>query len=128
MSGGNRSRPRRSTAKGVVLATVLLTSVLLAAACGTARRSEPLTGVHRIEDPVLVRGEQLFSLQCSSCHPAGEAGLGPSINDKPLPTWLIRFQVRNGLGVMPAFSREQISPEELDALILYLKELRRQRP
>jgi mono/diheme cytochrome c family protein len=111
------------------LAAGLLLGVLaLATACGTARRSEPLTGAHRFDDVVIIRGEQVFALHCSQCHPGGEAGLGPSINDKPLPTWLIRFQVRNGLGVMPAFSNEQISPEDLDALILYLKELRRQSP
>ncbi|CAN5827949.1 hypothetical protein BH23GEM6_BH23GEM6_22040 [soil metagenome] len=108
---------------------VLALSILLtAAACGTARRSEPLTGEHHLASAQLVRGEIVYSLQCAQCHPGGEAGLGPSINDKPLPTWLIRFQVRNGLGVMPAFSREQISPEDLDALILYLKVLRRQDP
>lgn len=37
------------------------------------------------------------------------------INNKPLPGFLIKFQVRNGLGAMPAFSKEHVSPEELDA-------------
>jgi mono/diheme cytochrome c family protein len=123
MSGARWPRPRRTIA-----AALLLACSVQIAACGTARRGEPLTGAHRIEDPVLVRGEQVFAVQCSQCHPGGEAGLGPSINDKPLPTWLIRFQVRNGLGVMPGFSREQISPEDLDALLLYIVMLRRQRP
>ena len=116
------SRQRRSGA-GLLLAFAVQT-----AACGTARRSEPLTGEHRMQDPVLLRGEQVFSMECSQCHPGGEAGLGPAINDKPLPTWLIRFQVRNGLGVMPSFSPERISGDDLDAVVLYLKELRRQRP
>jgi len=109
----------------VVLALLIL---LTAAACGTARRSEPLTGEHRLTSAQLIRGEAVYAMQCGQCHPGGEAGLGPSINDKPLPTWLIRFQVRNGLGVMPAFTPEQISPEDLDALLVYLKELRRQNP
>jgi mono/diheme cytochrome c family protein len=108
---------------------VLALSILVTAtACGTARRSEPLTGEHQLASAQLVRGEVVYAVQCAQCHPGGEAGLGPSINDKPLPTWLIRFQVRNGLGVMPAFSPEQISPEDLDALIVYLKELRRKDP
>jgi mono/diheme cytochrome c family protein len=102
--------------------------LLITSACGTARRSEPLAGEHQLQSAQLLRGEAVYAFQCAQCHPGGEAGLGPSINDKPLPTWLIRFQVRNGLGVMPAFSRDQISPEDLDALILYLKELRRQNP
>lgn len=62
---------------------------------------------------------------CNGCHPNGEPGLGPGLNDKPLPGFMIRFQVRNGLGVMPAFPDEVISGEELDDLIEYLVELRR---
>jgi mono/diheme cytochrome c family protein len=116
---------RAGTRAAALLLLVFLTG---AAACGTARRGEPLTGPHRLADPVLLRGERTFAVHCSQCHPGGEAGLGPAVNNKPLPTWLIRFQVRNGLGVMPAFSRERISPRELDELILYMKELRRQRP
>jgi mono/diheme cytochrome c family protein len=51
--------------------------------------------------------------------------LGPAINDKPLPGFLVRLQVRSGLGAMPAFSEQDISPEELHDLVLYLKALRR---
>jgi mono/diheme cytochrome c family protein len=61
---------------------------------------------------------------CHQCHPGGEAGLGPAINDKPLPGFLIRLQVRNGLGAMPAFSAQEISPDDLDDLIAHLKALR----
>ena len=54
----------------------------------------------------------------------GEAGLGPAINDKPLPEFLIKTQVRVGLGAMPSFHRRQINEDELDDLIRYLKALR----
>jgi cytochrome c5 len=110
----------------VRLLGMLLLGVLLLSACGSARRSEPLTGSHAFEDPVVLRGEQVFAFQCSQCHPGGEAGLGPAINNKPLPGWLIRLQVRNGLGVMPRFSSEQIGSDDLDALVRYLQTLRRQ--
>jgi mono/diheme cytochrome c family protein len=120
------TRRWRSYASGHASGTVLLLGVLLLTACGSARRSEPLTGSHAFEDPVVVRGEQVFAFQCSQCHPGGEAGLGPAINNKPLPGWLIRFQVRNGLGVMPRFSSEQIGSDDLDALVRYLQTLRRQ--
>lgn len=112
---------------GLELRTLLtLLAVALLVACGPSRRSEPLAGPLALEDPVLVQGEQTFARYCASCHPRGEAGLGPALNDKPLPEWMIRVQVRNGLGVMPRFSREQISDPELDAVVKYLKELRRQ--
>jgi mono/diheme cytochrome c family protein len=50
--------------------------------------------------------------------------MGPSINDKPLPKFLMRFQIRHGLGVMPAFSDKQISDSELNDIVNYLTALR----
>jgi mono/diheme cytochrome c family protein len=107
-------------------AALLLLVLALAVACGPSRRSEPLVGPHRLDDPVLVRGEQLFASHCHQCHPRGEAGLGPSLNDKPLPTWLIRYQVRHGIGAMPGFSAERIAPDEMEPLLRYIVALRRQ--
>ncbi len=63
--------------------------------------------------------------QCSQCHPGGEAGLGPAINNKPLPGFLINLQVRQGFGAMPAFSKGRVTDDELADVIAYLKALRR---
>jgi len=41
------------------------------------------------------------------------------------PAFLMRLQVRAGLGLMLGFSREEISEEEMDALIAYLLTTRR---
>ena len=98
-------------------------SVLILGAC-SARRGEPLYGPLNISDPAIAHGQQVFMRECHQCHPGGEAGLGPAINNKPLPGFLIRFQVRNGLGAMPAFSDDEISSTELDELLEYLKALR----
>lgn len=98
--------------------------LLLVSGCASARRSEPLVGPLRLEAASLVEGRQVFFNHCHQCHPGGESGLGPALNNKPLPGFLIGFQVRQGLGVMPAFSEEEISDEELDELIAYLKALR----
>jgi mono/diheme cytochrome c family protein len=73
-------------------------------------------------------GERVFMRFCNGCHPAGLGGLGPGIVNKPLPRWAMRFQVRHGLGAMPAFPEEVIPSEDLDALIAYLRALRRDRP
>lgn len=70
------------------------------------------------------RGRATFMKFCQPCHPGGEAGLGPSLNDKALPTFLKRFQVRQGIGSMPSFSEEEIPDEELDDIMAYLKALR----
>ena len=98
--------------------------LILLAGC-SARRSEPVAGPFRPESPMVAQGEVAFDQHCSRCHPGGERGLAPAINNKPLPGFLIKLQVRHGVGAMPAFSEKELSPEHLDALVKYLKELRR---
>jgi len=100
-------------------------AMLTLAACSTARRSEPIIGR---EDPLgeqFAEGRILFMQHCHACHPGGEAGLGPAINNKPLPAGLIEFQVRHGLGVMPAFDAEHLDERELNAVSAYLVALRK---
>lgn len=105
--------------------TFLIAGLLLAAACGTSRRGAPLTGEHDPPTPEVALGQRVFDASCAQCHPGGTQGLGLALNDKPLPGWLIKFQVRNGVGAMPSFSHEEISGQELDALVEYLVWLRR---
>jgi mono/diheme cytochrome c family protein len=108
---------------GTALGSLMVSGLLLTTGC-SARRGEPIVGPLAISEPAIARGQQVFMRECHQCHPGGEAGLGPAINNKPLPGFLIKFQVRNGLGAMPAFSQNEISPEELDHLVDYLKALR----
>jgi mono/diheme cytochrome c family protein len=98
---------------------------LLIPACGSARRSEPIKGSVAINDPVVARGRIAFMAKCNHCHPGGEAGLGPALNDKPLPEFLIKTQIRAGLGAMPAFPPQEISDADVDAIIAYMKAIRR---
>jgi mono/diheme cytochrome c family protein len=101
---------------------IISLGLLIFMSCGSVRKSEPFIGALDTHDEVLLKGEASFSKHCSRCHPAGEAGLGPALNDKKLvPTFLIKFQIRNGLGAMPSFSRETIPSDELDALVKYIK-------
>ena len=51
-------------------------------------------------------------------------GLAPALNNKPLPGWLIRLHVRNGLGAMPAFGSEDLNDGELTDLVEYVLALR----
>jgi mono/diheme cytochrome c family protein len=92
----------------------------LAVACGSARRGEPLAGAMDLSDPSVARGQVVFARWCHACHPGGEAGLGPSLNDKPLPVFLMRLQVRQGLGAMPGFPEELLSDGKLDDLMAYV--------
>lgn len=94
----------------------------IATACGPVRRGEPFASMQLNEEER--RGQEHFMHHCHECHPGGAAGLGPALNNKPLPRWLMRLQVRHGLGAMPSFSSEEISDEDLDRILDYLKALR----
>ena len=93
--------------------------------CGSARRSEPIKGSVAINDPRVAHGRDVWMMRCNRCHPGGEAGLGPATNDKPLPEFLIATQIRTGLGAMPAFSEQELSDDDVAAVIAYMKTIRR---
>jgi mono/diheme cytochrome c family protein len=105
-------------------AAVLLVDATLVLGCGQQRRGEPITEPLDPNDPRIVLGHRVFSQHCHQCHPGGAAGLGPAINDKPLPVTAIKIQARQGHFLMPKFSEQEISDEELDAVARYLKALR----
>ena len=107
---------------------VLLLLIAATAACSTPRRSETLGNAPVLKTAAEERGQKVFMQNCNSCHVGGTGALGPSINDKPLPVFAMRFQVRHGLGVMPAFPEEKTSDAELDDLMTYLLALRRAGP
>ena len=106
---------------------LLLCFVLVQFGCGSARRGEPIAGPLDIGSPQVARGQEVFMAHCHQCHPGGEAGVGPALNNKPAPAFLMKYQVRHGLGAMPRFSTEHIDDAELDALIAYLLTLRHHR-
>jgi len=80
-----------------------------------------------MDDPQVQQGRLVFASHCYSCHPGGAGGLGPALNNKPLPRFLVKTQVRRGLGVMPKFDKHAIPPEDLDALTKYVVALRQHR-
>jgi mono/diheme cytochrome c family protein len=106
----------------------VLFAVTLFTACGPQRRDEPVTEPLTYSDERVLLGHRVFSQHCHQCHPGGAAGLAPAINDKPLPVTLIRAQIRQGHGTMPKFSEQEISDEEVDGIVRYLKALRGLQP
>ena len=103
----------------------LIALVTLGFGCGTARRGEPISGPLTSLDSSAQRGRLVFHEHCHQCHPGGEGGLAPALNDKPAPVWLMKTQVRTGLGTMPSFDDEAISSRELDDLMAYVIALRK---
>ena len=69
---------------GLGIVPLALLAAVLLMGCGSSRRGEPFVGPLALES-----------------HPGGEAGVGPAFTNKPLPMFLVRAQVRYGLGAMP---------------------------
>ena len=89
-------------------------------------KSEPLTQkLFNPEDARVINGEKVYMAYCQKCHPAGESGLAPAINSNPAPQLIKRFQVRHGLGVIPPFSKNEISKNDLHDISKYLKAWKR---
>jgi mono/diheme cytochrome c family protein len=109
---------------------VCLVVAFLAAAvsgCRSPRRGEAAGAPLHVSSPAIEHGRATFQQHCYRCHPGGEGGLGPSLNEKPLPVFLMKTQVRHGLGSMPGFNKDEISPHEMDDLMAYMLALRRAR-
>jgi mono/diheme cytochrome c family protein len=107
----------------IAIAAALIVAVVELASC-SARRGEPFRGPFETSDPRVERGRVHFARHCSKCHPGGEGGLAPAINDKPLPGFLMKLQSRVGFGAMPSIPEHELSSEDLDAVIRYLKFMR----
>jgi mono/diheme cytochrome c family protein len=102
----------------------LLIALLASAGCHSTRRGEPITGPMNLNAKEQ-RGRVVFQMRCDQCHPNGESGLGPALNNKPAPVFLMKTQVRLGLGAMPRFDKHTIPPDELDDLMAYVMALRK---
>src|SRR4051794_18429771 len=96
--------------------------------CGTARRLDAPIALASASDPLLAHGREVFMRNCNQCHPRGEAGLGPALNNKYVPAFMIRTQVRLGLGAMPAFPTSVLSEQDLAALVRYIQFVQYQVP
>jgi mono/diheme cytochrome c family protein len=108
-----------------ILCVVLIASLCVPQVSCSSRKSEPITGKnYKAENAEVKNGETLYMQHCQKCHPGGEAGLGPALNSNPAPQFVKRFQMRHGLGVMPSFTKEEISKSGLRDISKYLTSLK----
>lgn len=105
--------------------TAVVLVLAAVAACGPARRGVPFGPPLQLTEQER-QGEQLFMAQCHHCHPGGAAGLGPAINNKPLPGAAMHLQIRKGVGTMPAFPETMLSNAQVDAIVAYLNKLQQE--
>jgi mono/diheme cytochrome c family protein len=101
-----------------------MTATAIPLGCGSTRREEPLVVPVELKTPELRIGQQVFMRHCYQCHPGGRAGVGPALKNTPAPAPLIKTQVREGLGEMPAFKNDVLRDTEVDAVAGYVIALR----
>lgn len=74
-----------------------------------------------------LNGEQIFYRSCNTCHPSGRLGMGPSLKNlaKNFPEdAALKSFLRKGKGMMPAQRPDILNDQELDNLVVYLRELK----
>ncbi|MCL5107491.1 MAG: cytochrome c [Chloroflexi bacterium] len=67
-------------------------------------------------------GAALFAVYCNSCHPNGQAGIGPKLLGVPADQ--VAQKVRSGGGGMPAFHTAELSDDQLADVVAYTQTLR----
>jgi mono/diheme cytochrome c family protein len=103
-----------------LLASALLLLSNAAVGCVAERQSPPLAAAATALNGEQLIGQRVYMRACNGCHPQGAGGLGPALNDKPVPAAAIKLQVRQGIGAMPSFSEQEISSQELAALVAFM--------
>ena len=122
----NHKRTAIARAFKKVLIFPILLLVLQVNSCSAPKQLLYVEPVEALPED-LQRGKVLFEEYCATCHPNGMTGVGLAIVNKPLPEFLIKFQIRNGVGVMPAFGEDELTDEEVDQIAEYLVYLRKGR-
>jgi mono/diheme cytochrome c family protein len=107
----------------LALVATLAASGAALVACGAAHRGGPEGPPLHVDSARDARGKQLFQRFCFQCHPNGGAGLGPALNNKPLPEVAVRTQIHKGVGAMPSFDHI-LRDDEVAAIAAYVHALR----
>ena len=110
-----------------LIVLLILCSGIYFVSCSSRRIKKDMT-LNKETDEKIYEGKLVFKSQCQKCHPNGEAGVGPALNNIKLPAFLIKFRVRSRAMLlwavrMPSFNKHEISKKELSSLVAYLKHM-----
>jgi mono/diheme cytochrome c family protein len=105
---------------GVLCSALLASTGLAACDSGGSSPGGPGGGT-----PIPRTGEMIFARYCNTCHPEGGRGVGPSLITQDYSEPEMRSVVRHGRKQMPGFGVQIISDDDLNALVEYVKGLRR---
>ncbi|MFT3921530.1 MAG: cytochrome c [Myxococcales bacterium] len=120
------------------LPTICASSLLLLAACGggggAATTSEPAAATSGGEPAIVVTdsaewqslsasGKTSFDTACGSCHPGGDADLGPSLKEESHSVAAMTKQIREGSGRMKPVDTATLPEDQMKGLMVYLSSL-----
>jgi mono/diheme cytochrome c family protein len=71
-------------------------------------------------DGLVASGQASFDRTCGSCHPGGEADLGPKLKGHKESMAHMTKQVREGSGRMKPVGPDRLPDEEMKGLMVYL--------
>jgi mono/diheme cytochrome c family protein len=74
-------------------------------------------------DSLLAAGQTSYDNACGSCHPGGEADLGPKLKGHGEPVAKMRRQIREGSGRMAPIGEDKLPESEMQGLFVYLSSL-----
>lgn len=125
--------PSGHFARLLLLVALTLSATVLLYGCAMSEEMRRIESVRQAEKQAdasrstNLSGEQLFIRSCNTCHPAGRAGMGPSLADlnEHFPDdVMLKQYIRKGKGIMPGQPKSAMNDEELDNLVVYLRALK----
>jgi hypothetical protein len=71
----------------------------------------------------IASGKDTFDVSCGSCHPGGDADLGPALKGHAVPLDEMVKQIREGSGRMRPIDENQLPEGRMRGLLVYLSTL-----
>jgi mono/diheme cytochrome c family protein len=119
------------------IATSLLAGTIALSACGP-KKSETSEGGEAASggepalvisdqaewDSLVASGAESFEAACGTCHPGGEADLGPALKGENKSSAKMTSQIRNGSGKMAPIGEDKLPEAELKGVLVYLASLK----
>jgi mono/diheme cytochrome c family protein len=95
-----------------------------AASAGSSGAEPALVITDQAEwDALTTAGEVSFDRACGTCHPGGDADLGPALKGHRLSSSEMTRQIREGSGRMKPIEPAELPEEQLRGLLVYLATL-----
>ena len=114
------------------ITTLLAAGAMLLGACGKGGSSSEGGDEASGGEPAIVitsqaewdslaeAGKESYDNACGTCHPGGEADLGPALKGHMEPSAKMKRQIRKGSGRMAPIGTDKLPESEMKGLLVYL--------